>query len=105
MITPLQFADDTLIFGAAKENEVKNVIVVLRCYEVVSGLKVNVYKSSLIRVVVDPLITHLLADVMGCRVGSIPRTYLGLPLSWGSVPKSLWNPVVESRIQTRVLEG
>lgn len=53
------------------------MIVVLRCYEVVSRLKVNVYKSSLIRVVVDPLITHLLADVMGCRVGSIPDN-----LSW-----------------------
>lgn len=53
-ITHLQFADDTLIFGAAEEFEVKNIIIVHRCYEAVSGLKVNVFKSSLFGISVDP---------------------------------------------------
>lgn len=48
VITHLQFANDTFLFGAAEENEVKNMIVVIRCYGTISELKVYVSKSSLI---------------------------------------------------------
>lgn len=82
----------------------KNIIAMLRCYEAVLGLKVNVFKSLLIGASVDPLITDLLADVLGCKVRSHPMTYLGLPLSWGSVPKSLWSPVVE-RVEHKLATG
>lgn len=37
-----------------------------------------------------------LAEIMGCKVGRLPSSYLGLPLCHGSVSKSLWDPVLES---------
>lgn len=46
VVMHLQFADDTLIFCAAEE-EVKNVVAIIRCIEAVSGLKVNFFKSEL----------------------------------------------------------
>lgn len=95
VITHLQFTDDSLLFGAAKENKVKNMIAMLRCYEAVSSLKVNVFKSSLMGIAVELQVTHIPAYVMGCRVGDIPTTYLGLPLTLGNVLKSLWSPMVE----------
>lgn len=73
----------------------KNVIAILRCYKVVSGLKVNLFKSVIIGIHAKHHLLHRLADIMGCNVGSFPTSYLGLLLSIGSVSKSLWNPVVE----------
>ena len=35
------------------------------------------------------------AEILGCKVGSFPVTYLGLPLCGGQANKVVWNPVVE----------
>lgn len=73
----------------------KNVITSLRCYEAVSNLMVYFFKSSLFGVFAVDSLLERLAQLMGCNLGSLPSSYLGLPLSEGRVPKSLWNPVVE----------
>ena len=79
-ISHLQFADDALNFCEANEDQVKNVKAILICYEAVSGLKINFFKRELIGIRVDePKMTQL-ADILGCRVGSLPTTYLGLPV-------------------------
>lgn len=73
-VSHLQFDDDTLLFYAAEEDQVKNAIAILRCYEAVSGLKVNLFKSALVGISVRPsLVTHL-AKIMGCKVGSLPTS-------------------------------
>lgn len=94
-ITHLQFADDTIIFCGAKEEQVKNVVAILRCFEAVSGLKVNLAKSSLIGIATEESTLDWLVDIMGCKVDSLPSCFLGLPLCQGTIPKSLWNLVVE----------
>ena len=73
-------------------------MVNLRCiliwFEAVSGLRVNLAKSSILPVgQVDNI--HLLAGVLGCRVDSFPTYYLGLPLGAKFKDKSIWEPVVE----------
>ena len=96
-ITHLQFADDTLLFCEPQEDQIKNIIAILRCYEAISGLglKVNFFKSALFGVFVEDSLLERLTQLMGCNSGSLPSSYLGLPLSEGRVPKSLWSPVVE----------
>ena len=42
----LQYADDTLFFGAANSANVRVLKYVLRCYELASGLKINYTKSQ-----------------------------------------------------------
>ena len=44
-ISHLQFADDTIIFCEGANEEVLNIKTVLRCFEVMSGLKINYHKS------------------------------------------------------------
>ncbi|XP_028114475.1 uncharacterized protein LOC114312452 [Camellia sinensis] len=44
-ISHLQFADDTIIFCKGAKEEVLNIKRVLRCFEVMSGLKINFHKS------------------------------------------------------------
>ena len=48
-------------------------------FEAISGLKINLHKSEPILVGVVPNFEDL-ARVLGCKVGSLPSCYLGLPL-------------------------
>ena len=48
-------------------------------FEVISGLKINLTKSELISVGKAEKLDEL-ALVLGCKVGVLPTTYLGLPL-------------------------
>lgn len=58
-ICHLQLADDTVIFYAAEEDQIKNVKATLLCYEAVSGFNINFFKSELLRVrVEDNFLSH-----------------------------------------------
>ncbi|XP_050222864.1 uncharacterized protein LOC126672962 [Mercurialis annua] len=52
-ISILQFADDTLLFIRHDLDMIKNLLRVLRCFELVSGLAINYQKSSILGVNVD----------------------------------------------------
>ena len=38
---------------------------------------------------------HALADILGCRVGTLPISYLGMPLGTSHNSPSIWNPILE----------
>ena len=44
-----------------------------------TSLKVNVAKSEMIPIG-EVNNVHALAEILGCRVGTLPMTYLGMPL-------------------------
>jgi len=61
VISHLQFADDTLIFSSDSLYSMQNIKRILLCFELVSGLKVNFYKSSIVGVGVAAIhVTSLL---------------------------------------------
>ena len=37
---------------------------------------------------------HVLAEILGCRVGALPMTYLGMPLGASRKSPSIWNPIL-----------
>ena len=43
---------------------------------------------------VVPNIAHMV-DVLGCKQGSFPMKYLGLPLGVNVKDRSIWNPIIE----------
>ncbi|OMO98831.1 reverse transcriptase [Corchorus capsularis] len=94
-ISHLQFADDTLIMCQADLEQVLNVRRVLGCFQLISGLKINFSKSSILGINVDQSIVQEWASIIKYKVGSFPCFYLGLPL--GARPNSvaLWKHVVE----------
>lgn len=79
-VTHLQYADDTIIFCVVEEEQVKNVVAVLKCFKAVFGLKVNFHKSAIFVILVEDQLLHHFAKLLGCKVGSFPTFYLGLPL-------------------------
>ena len=77
------------------KDQVRNVKATILCFKAVSGLKVNFFKSELIRIRAEKSVLLKYADILGCKVGDLPAQYLGLPLSLGRVNKTMWKPVVE----------
>ena len=94
-VSHLLFADDTLIFCGANLEQVLFLRMILIWFEAVFGLKINLSKPELVPVgMVHNL--DLLLNVLGCKQGTLPMKYLGLPL--GAKFKLcliIWNPILE----------
>ena len=59
-----------------------------------TGLKVNVLKSEMVPIK-DVHNVHVLAEILGCRIGSLPMTYLRMPLGASHESPTIWNPILE----------
>ena len=93
-VSHLLFADDTLIFCKADLDQILILRMILIWFEAVSGLKINLGKSELVPVGVVSNFDLFLA-VLGCKQGSLPMKYLGLPLGAKFKDKTIWNPILE----------
>ncbi|RVW44335.1 hypothetical protein CK203_071086 [Vitis vinifera] len=102
-ISHLLFADDTLVFCQASQDHLTYLSWLLMWFEAVLGLRINLEKSELIPIGRVENINDLALD-FGCKVGSLPSTYLGLPL--GALFKSvtMWDGV-EERFRRREVWG
>jgi hypothetical protein len=78
---------------------VQTISNLLICFEVVFGRKVNLAKSFMVPVGEVNNI-GVLAEIMGCEVGSLPITYLGMPLGARFEDKACWNRLVEKSVKT-----
>ena len=94
-ISHLQFADDAIIFCQNDRNEVVTIKRILRCFELISGLKINFSKSVIAGVNIPVAEINEIAGILKCKAGDFPLTYLGLPL--GANPRRIktWNPIVD----------
>jgi hypothetical protein len=70
--------------------------LVLTFFEAVTGLRVNLSKSEMVSVGDLPNL-RVLADIMGCRIGSLPMSYLGMPLGANFKSKTVWNSILEKK--------
>ena len=93
-VSRLLFADDMLIFCEADLEQILILRMILIWFEVVSGLKINLGKSELVPVGVVHNIDLFLV-VLGCKQGSLPMKYLGLPLGAKFKHRIIWNPILE----------
>lgn len=75
-----------MIFCKDDIEEVLAIKRLLTCFQMVSGLKINFHKSPIIGVRADDLRIEEYARKVCCKMGTLPITYLGLPL--GANPRS-----------------
>ncbi|RVW74669.1 putative ribonuclease H protein [Vitis vinifera] len=98
-VSHLLFADDIIIFCEVRKEHLTSLSWILAWFEAAFGLRINIAKSKviLIREVED---IDELAVELGCRVGSLPTVYLGLPLGANHKASSMWDGV-EERMRRR----
>ncbi|KAM3260750.1 hypothetical protein ACQJBY_051787 [Aegilops geniculata] len=97
----IQYADDTLLIMPADEEQLSHLKYLLNLFSMSTGLFVNYNKSSMIPINMDQQSINNLARSFGCKVESLPFTYLGLPM--GTTKPSVHDliPVI-SRIDKRL---
>ncbi|CAN1266289.1 Putative ribonuclease H protein At1g65750 [Linum perenne] len=99
-VNHILFADDTLIFCDAEVSQVRYLLASLICFECITGLKINIHKSSMFAVgEVDD--AALLAEAFGCELASLPTCYLGLPLGDRVPSCPSWAPIID-RVEKRL---
>lgn len=93
-ISHLQYADDTIIFLNNVAGPVRGIKYILQIFHILTGLKVNVNKSTLygFNEYHDDMAAW--ASILNCMVGSGDIPYLGANINASSYTIKFWDPLV-----------
>ena len=80
LVSHLQFSDGTIFSLESEGDSFKNLLTVLGLLCSVSGLKINMGKSTILGMGVDTGIVSSMANSIGCEMGVWPITYLGFTI-------------------------
>ncbi|XP_028113522.1 uncharacterized protein LOC114311595 [Camellia sinensis] len=97
----VMIANEDLQFREAEWEEIINVKRILRCFEVMSGLKINFHKSVVCGVGVSDMMVHDFASTLHCLSQKLPLKYLGLPLGANLRRKKAWQTMVD-KVKSRL---
>ena len=90
----LLFADDSLVFCKDFEDEMLYLSWILLYFEALSGLRINLDKSIILLVGIVENFNQLACE-LGCRIGSLRSSYLGLPLGFKLNSSRVWEGIEE----------
>ena len=97
VISHLLYADNTVLFCESKKDQIAYLSCLLMWFEAILGLKIILAKSEIILVGNVDNVKNL-AHELGCRVGALPSSYLGLPLGAQHKSVAVWD-VIEERFR------
>ena len=97
----LQFADDTLFMCEDSFSNVFTIKTILRCFELVSGMKINFHKSKLEGLNVDKFTLETYAKTLNCNTMRMPFKYFGLEVRGNPRKVHFWEPVV-NKVRARL---
>ena len=80
VLSHLFYVDDTLLFCKANSDQMAHLVWILMWFEALSGLRINLSKSEIFLVGEIENAEELVVE-LGCKVGSLPSSYLALPIS------------------------
>ncbi|XP_058784307.1 uncharacterized protein LOC131659083 [Vicia villosa] len=92
----IQFADDTIILGEASTKNLWSLKVLLRGFEMVSGLKINFSKSNVFGVNVDEVFMNTATSFLDCKKGVIPFLFLGISVGEKPRRRRMWTRVINN---------
>ncbi|GJV35623.1 RNA-directed DNA polymerase, eukaryota [Tanacetum coccineum] len=93
-ISHLIYADDVIFTGEWSRNNAHNLLCILRCFYLVSDLKINVHKSNIFGICVFEEDAFVMANVIGCGAVKLPFKYLGVPMGCNMSLCSNWENII-----------
>ncbi|GJT64249.1 RNA-directed DNA polymerase, eukaryota [Tanacetum coccineum] len=78
VVSHLFYADDAIFIGEWSDSNMGNIVKILRCFFLASGLKINIQKSQIMGVGVHQNQINQAASLIGCSVMQAPFRYLGV---------------------------
>ncbi|GJQ91492.1 RNA-directed DNA polymerase, eukaryota [Tanacetum coccineum] len=100
-ISHLFYADDAVFVGEWSEVNLVNLVRILDCFYLTSGLKINLHKSQVLGVGVPRVIVDQGASLIGCDVLHTPFKYLGVTVGDCMSRCSAWVSTVQ-KIKARL---
>ncbi len=100
-VSILQYADDTIIFLEHDLQQAKNLKLILSVFEKLSGLKINFHKSELFCFGQAKECYEHYSDIFGCKLGTFPFKYLGIPMHFRKLSNKDWK-LIEERIEKKL---
>ncbi|GJT16198.1 putative RNA-directed DNA polymerase, eukaryota, reverse transcriptase zinc-binding domain protein [Tanacetum coccineum] len=101
ILSYLFYTYDVVITTEWNARDLDNIIRVLHVFYLASGLKINIHKSNIYGIGVSNEEVSIMATSTGCAPGSLPFTYLGLPIGSNMNLISNWQPLID-RFQSRL---
>jgi hypothetical protein len=92
-VSHLQYADDTIIMIQPDARGIANLKFLLLCFENMSGLRINFHKSEVMVLGTTDQEKQCIANMLNCKLGSFPFTYLGLPIGDKAITAGDWGPL------------
>lgn len=77
----LQYADDMIILVKAELGDITRLKNLLDMFSLATGLAINYDKSTVTPLHLKDGALDWFLEILHCKVGTFPQTYLGLPLS------------------------
>ncbi|XP_058785023.1 uncharacterized protein LOC131659929 [Vicia villosa] len=90
----LQFADDTIILCKPSSSNLQFIKELLRGFELISGLNINLCKSCLMSVNVEDNFLMEAASCLCYETGPIPLNFLGIPIVVIQRRLDVWYPII-----------
>ncbi|GJS03117.1 putative RNA-directed DNA polymerase, eukaryota, reverse transcriptase zinc-binding domain protein [Tanacetum coccineum] len=100
-ISHLFYADDVIFVREWSEVNLVNLVRILNCFYLASGLKINLHKSQVLGVGVPRVIVDQGASLIGCDVLHTPFKYLGVTVGDRMSRCSAWVGIVH-KIKARL---
>lgn len=94
-ISHIQYADDTIIMVDGSEKSIRNLKLILYCFEWLSGLKINFHKSEVYVFGYPQQEKERMANMLNCVLGRLPLRYLGIPVSDHHLDMGAFNPILQ----------
>ncbi|XP_058748653.1 uncharacterized protein LOC131621636 [Vicia villosa] len=91
-----KFADDTILAGEGTWSNLWAIKVILRGFEMVSGLRVNMLKSKLYGIEIEHYFLQAASQFLCCKVDSIPFKFLGVVVGGNPRRARFWNPILDN---------
>ena len=101
-INILQYADDTVFFGTTSMENVRAIKVMLRSFELVSGLKINFAKSNFGAIGMFEQWLNSVASYLNSRALSIHFPYLGIPIGANPRRNEIWGDPIVKKCESKL---
>jgi hypothetical protein len=93
-ITHLQYADDTIVMCEGDAKLITHMKYLLYCFEWMNGLKINYHKSEVVTFGMDKNTEVNIDNILNCKIGQLPLTCLGFPISDTRVGVAVFKDIV-----------
>nr|GEZ11128.1 RNA-directed DNA polymerase, eukaryota [Tanacetum cinerariifolium] len=101
VLSHLFYADDVVFVGEWSDDNLANLVRILQCFQLASGLKINMQKSQVLGVGVPSDVVIHGASTIGCNVMSSPFKYLRLTVGDHMSRHSAWSTIIQ-KIHSRL---